>query len=146
MNNSGHTGRAAEDFKQGQRYEYLKDAFEHSLNRAYRAQEAFKKWKAAKDEISRNARDAKGLDKSKNDPLEKEKNFQAWIQRKNAEQKARREATRNAEIKRIHEEHDKKLKAEYEYDKWLRSAKTKPKSVPMGQGLLSKSHMLLFSE
>lgn len=52
--------------------------------------------------------------------------------------------TRNAGIRQFQEERTQKLKAEYDYDKWVRSAKKKTKYVPMGQGLPSECHITVF--
>lgn len=143
MNNESSFDRAAENFQQKQRYAYLNQAILHSISRAHRAEEAFKKWRREKYEITQQLSYERKSDKKDADPMENEKNFQAWVLRKNTEEKTRRDSMKNAEMKRLQEERQRELTAKQEYEKWLQSSKTKPKFVPMGQGLLSNRIMFL---
>lgn len=135
-----HLTRANENYQQHQRYHYLEQALTYNMNRQIRAQDAFNKWKMAKDKIVRDSKNcADYVDKIASDPIEREKNFRAWESRKNEEERARKEMVKSAEIKRQCEAQRRTALAKQEYEKWLRTAKTRPKAVPMGQGLLSKS-------
>lgn len=117
---------------------YFEEALEHSKERNCRAREAFEQWKQAKDEMRKMARNKNNVNRSVVAPIEREKNFQAWLQRKNSEEKATKRTARSAEYQRSQEKQLREVRAHMEYEKWLETAKTKPKCVPMGRGLFSK--------
>lgn len=72
------------------------------------------------------------------DPLASVKNYTAWINKKNLYQKALREKRkRETSLKNEYARRRKEL-ADLEYANWLKTAKDKPKPVPLNQGFFSK--------
>lgn len=132
-------------FKQKQRHDHLKDALEYHVERKELAQKAFGSWKASKDEARRKTRNQeKPSFKTDLAADEKEKNFRAWVQRKNEQAKQQRNNVRNFELQHQYAKERRQMQANAEYDKWLDVAKTKPRFVPMGQGLLSNLYNIFF--
>lgn len=113
---------------------------ERKLQTEAKVQEWMEKKKAEADmKIARINEMRKKLEVVNNKPKELKKaiNFQEWISQKNE----------NLMKQKKHQEENKKLMKNYEkcrevastqsYEKWVRSAPSKSKPVPMGQGLES---------
>lgn len=72
------------------------------------------------------------------DPLAPVKNYTAWLNKKKLYQKALREKRmRDTNLKNEYARRRKEL-ADAEYANWLKTAKDKPKPVPLNQGFFSK--------
>lgn len=110
---------------------------EENRNRKEIAQAAFDAWLRKKAKESKQQITAKNVvQKIKCD--DDEKNFKAWISLKKDKVNAKRQA--DAQYAKIQTEklENRKIIANQEYSKWLSSSNSKPKYVPLNQGLLSK--------
>lgn len=68
---------------------------------------------------------------------DKEKCFNAWLMKKIEKEKSTlKKISKTAKQEEMNEQR-RKVKARIEYEKWLRSASSKPKPVPLNQGPLS---------
>lgn len=142
--------RVTSVFEKCQQNECFFEALLSRSKRKHGANQAFADWKMTKDKARRKTEQKKMSEKPHNETNilsveDKDKNYHAWIQKKNAEIKRKKNNIKNIEIQDQHKKEMRQQKANAEYEKWLATAKTKPKFVPMGQGLLSIAHKVEFS-
>lgn len=72
------------------------------------------------------------------DPNASQKNYQAWLEKKLQYDRAVRDAQLEQAKLLKKEELNRRKQADRVYDRWLETARDKPKPVPLNRGLLSK--------
>lgn len=115
---------------------------EEDQNRQYIREQRLKEWFNRKKEVAAVQLEQLRLQQHQEvdkpiDPNASMKNYNAWLQKKLKYEKACREQRcRDAELQSEYDRLRKEL-AQCHYEKWLETARGKPKPVPLNQGLLS---------